>query len=81
MKQARARKHQPPNEKDMRLSRRDFEQNMGECHGGILTAACCGGQLLEMEGLFACYLDEFHEDKKTWLKLLRCLGIDLDGQL
>lgn len=54
---------------------------MEECHSGALTAPCCGGQLLEMEGLFACYLDVFHEGKKTWLKLLRCMGIDVDGQL
>ena len=71
-KQARARNDQPRNEKDMGLSRRDSEQSMGEYHGGVLAAPCCGGYLLETKGLSACYLDAFHEGRKTWLKLLRC---------
>ncbi len=50
---------------------------MGEYHGGVLAVPCCGGQLLGMIGLFACYLDACHEGKKTWLKLLRCIGIDV----
>lgn len=29
--------------------------------------------MLETEGLSACYLDAFHEGKKTWLKMLRCM--------
>lgn len=61
----------------MGLSRRDSEQSMGEYHGGVLAAPCCGGQLLGIIGLFVCYLDAFHEGKKTWLKLLRCIGIDV----
>lgn len=61
----------------MGLSRRDSEQSMGEYHGGVLAAPCSGGQLLGMVELFACYLDAFHEGKKTWLKLLRCIGIDV----
>lgn len=50
---------------------------MEEYHGGVLAATCCGGQLLGTIGLFACYLDAFHEGKKTWFKLLRCIRIDL----
>lgn len=50
---------------------------MGEYHGGVLAVPCCGGQLLGMIGLLACYLDACHEGKKTWLKLLRCIGIDV----
>lgn len=76
-KQARARRDQPRNGKDMGLSRRDSEQSMGEYHGGVLAVPCSAGQLLGMIELFACYLDAFHEGKKTWLKLLRCIGIDV----
>lgn len=61
----------------MGLSRRDSEQSMGEYHGGVLAAPYSGGQSLGMIKLFACYLDAFHEGKKTWLKLLRCIGIDV----
>lgn len=48
---------------------------MGEYHGGVLAAPCCGEHLLGMIGLFACCLDAFHGGKKTWLKLLRCMGM------